>query len=297
MRETDSDDATLQSAREDVAHTRPVPDTPQTRSGSYRLAFADEDFLLRRDTRPVRLQLEMMKPELKLREAGIDATIVVFGSARIPSPEEAERGIEGAKAAHDRSPDSDAAGLSLARARRLLERARYYEEARRFANIVSTAGREAGAKQRFVIVTGGGPGIMEAANRGADEAGAPSIGHNIVLPHEQAPNAYITPELCFQFHYFAMRKMHLSMRARALVVFPGGYGTLDELFETLCLVQTGKIKRRIPVLLFGREYWEKIVNFQAMVEEGVIDPDDLDIFRFVESAEEAWGAIKAHYEL
>ncbi len=297
MRETDSDHATLPSAREDLAHARPVPDTPQTRSSSYRLAFSDEDFLLHRDTRPVRLQLEMMKPELKLREAEIDATIVVFGSARIPSQEAAEGGVEAAEAAYAQAPDGAENGLSRTRAQRLLARARYYEEARRFAQIVSKAGQEPDVARRFVIVTGGGPGIMEAANRGASEAGAPSIGHNIVLPHEQAPNAYITPELCFQFHYFAVRKMHLLMRARALVVFPGGYGTLDELFETLCLIQTGKIKRRMPVLLFGREYWQKIVNFEAMVEEGMIDKDDLDIFRFVESAEEAWSAIKAHYEL
>lgn len=293
----DGEHVNLPSAREDLQRVQDeVPDTPQTRSASYRLAFSDQDFLLDDATRPIRLQLELMKPELKLKEAGIESTIVVFGSARIPSQEQAERGLAGAREAYARAPNSDDERLSVERAERLLARSRYYEQARRFGRIVSEAGQQ-GGKRRFVIVTGGGPGIMEAANRGAAEAGAMSIGHNIVLAHEQAPNEYITPELCFQFHYFAVRKMHLTMRARALAVFPGGYGTLDELFETLCLIQTGKIKRRMPVLLFGEDYWKRLINFEAMVEEGVIDRADLDIFTFVETADEAWKVIRAHYGL
>ncbi|MCB1882822.1 MAG: LOG family protein [Geminicoccaceae bacterium] len=295
MQRADGEHVNLPSAREDLERQAPVPDTPQTRSPSFRLAFSDQDFLLHRDTRPVRLQLELMKPELKLREAGIESTVVVFGSARVPSPEEAEEGLAAAEAAYRQAPGDHDAGLGLARARRILERSRYYEEARRFARIVSKAGQDGGGKRRFVIVTGGGPGIMEAANRGAAEVGALSIGHNIVLPHEQAPNPYITPELCFRFHYFAVRKMHLLMRARALAVFPGGYGTMDELFETLCLMQTGKIKRRMPVLLFNEAYWRRLVDFEAMVEEGVIDRGDLDLLTFVETAEGAWDAIRRHY--
>ena len=255
------------SARQDEQAARQSRDTPQTRSPSYRLAFADSDFLLRDDLRPVRLQLELLKPELALQEADIVSTIVVFGSARTPPRED---------------PAADP------------ERIRDYEEARRFARLMSE--REPTNGFRSVIVTGGGPGIMEAANRGAGEAGARSIGLNIVLQHEQAPNDYITPELSFQFHYFAIRKMHFLMRARALVCFPGGYGTLDELFETLTLIQTGKIEP-IPVLLFREAWWRRIVNFDAMAEAGMIAPEDLEIFQFVESADAACAAIDAFYDV
>jgi uncharacterized protein (TIGR00730 family) len=255
------------SARQDEQAARHFKETPQTRSPSYRLAFADADFLLREDLRPVRLQLELLKPELALQEANIVSTIVVFGSARTPPPED---------------PTADP------------ERVRDYEEARRFARLMGE--REQADGLRSVIVTGGGPGIMEAANRGAREAGVRTVGLNIVLPHEQAPNLYATPELSFQFHYFAIRKMHFLMRARALVCFPGGFGTLDELFETLTLIQTGKIEP-IPVLLFREGWWRHIVNFEALAEAGMIAAADLEIFRFVESADDACAAIDLFYDV
>jgi uncharacterized protein (TIGR00730 family) len=283
----------LPTARDDARRAKPCLDTPQTRSPSYRLAFTDTDFLLRQELRPVRLQLELMKPELELRSREIHATIVIFGSARVLEPVAAVRRREAAEAAAAAAPHEPALRRLARRARRLEELAHQYEEARRFARLVSQAKDEDG-RQRYVIVTGGGPGIMEAANRGASDVSAPSIGHNIVLPHEQAPNPYITPELCFQFHYFALRKMHLMTRARALVVFPGGFGTLDELFETLCLVQTGKAGP-LPILLFGESYWRQIVDFEAMVENGVVDEADVELIRFVETAEEAWQVIDAHY--
>jgi hypothetical protein len=266
----------LPSAGEDLARAELEPDTPQTRSPSYLLAFADVDFLLRDELRPVRLQLEQLKPEMLLREHRIDSTVVVFGSSRIPAPE--------------------AAGAPTRRRGCVLDPERTYAAAREFARLVSRAGQKHGPARRFVIVTGGGPGVMEAANRGAHDVGAESIGHNIVLPHEQAPNPYITPELCFQFHYFAIRKLHFMLRARALVCFPGGYGTLDELFEALNLVQSGKAQP-MPILLFDEKYWRRIVNFEAMAEEGVIAPRDLQLFRYVETPEAAWRAICAHYGL
>jgi uncharacterized protein (TIGR00730 family) len=253
------------TARDDEEAARRARDTEQTRSPSYRLAFTDPDFLLQDDLRPVRLQLELLKPELAFQEEEIESTVVVFGSARMPAPE-----TEGG------SP----------------EKVAVYEEARRFARMMSE--RKSPDGQRNVIVTGGGPGVMEAANRGAQEAGARSVGLNIVLPHEQAPNTYATPELSFQFHYFAIRKMHFLMRARALVCFPGGFGTMDELFETLTLIQTGKVVP-IPVLLFREDWWRRIVNFEAMAEVGVISPSDLDIFQFVETAEQAHEAIEDFY--
>jgi uncharacterized protein (TIGR00730 family) len=222
----------------------------------------------------VRLQLELLKPELLLSEHRIDSTVVVFGSARIPSPE--------------------AAGRRARRRGCLLDPERTYAAAREFARLVSRAGQMHGQERRFVVVTGGGPGVMEAANRGAHDVGAESIGLNIVLPHEQAPNPYITPQLCFRFHYFAIRKLHFMLRARAMVCFPGGFGTLDELFDVLTLIQTGKAKP-MPVLLFDQKYWRRIVNFDAMVDEGVISPADRDLVRYVESAEAAWRAICAHY--
>lgn len=240
-----------------------IPDTPQTRSPSYRLAFADEDFLCRDALRPVRLQLELLKTELMLDEQGIESTIVLFGGARIPSP----------------------ANKDKARTKTLGELSHFYDEARDFARLMT---RKALATQNrdFVVVTGGGPGVMEAGNRGAQDEGGVSIGLNIVLPHEQAPNPYVTPELAFNFHYFAIRKMHFLMRARAICVFPGGFGTLDETFEALTLIQTGRMQR-VPILLFGRAFWEKIINWDALSDAGTISAEDLDLFRFVETAEEA----------
>lgn len=288
----DEDQRTLPSARQDAARAKPRLDTPQTRSPSYRLAFADTEFLLREELRPVRLQLELLKPELALQARRIERTIVVFGSARIADPERAQVRLAEAEAKSRLAPEDAGLIREVAIARRLGELARHYGEARRLAELVSQA-RDEDGRQRYVIVTGGGPGVMEAANRGAAEAGALSIGHNIVLPHEQAPNPWITPELCFQFHYFALRKMHLLTRARALVVFPGGYGTLDELFETLCLVQTGKAGR-MPILLFDQAYWRSIVDFDAMAAAGVIDAADLGLFCYVETAPEAWRLIEEH---
>ncbi|HEU4458192.1 MAG TPA: TIGR00730 family Rossman fold protein [Methylibium sp.] len=253
---------------------------------AYRLAFDDKDFLLRDELRPVRMQLELLKPELVQREHGIDATVVVFGSARVVAHDVATAAVA---AARD-GGDADA----LKRAEMQLAMSRYYEEARRFGGIVTAQAKR--MKDPIAVVTGGGPGVMEAGNRGAFEAGGPSIGLNIVLPHEQAPNDYITPELCFQFHYFALRKMHFLMRAIAIVAFPGGFGTLDELFEALTLMQTGKIRRR-PVLLFGREFWTRLVDFDALVATGMISTPDLDLFRFVETADEAWRLIEGHYRL
>ncbi|MFA7440072.1 MAG: LOG family protein [Sphingomonadaceae bacterium] len=265
--------------REAGIAAHPTP-TAQTEHPAYRLAFQDTDFLLRQDLRPVRFQLELLKPQLLLDEAEIVSTFVFYGSARIPAPEQVEALMAAATTPAARK-----------RAELLAEKARYYDEARRLA---AMAGSTCGDSQRreLVVCSGGGPSIMEAANRGAFEAGAPSIGLNIVLPHEQTPNAYVTPGLSFQFHYFALRKMHFLMRARAVAVFPGGYGTFDELFELLTLVQTGKMAP-VPILLFGKSFWGRVVNFEALAEEGVISPGDLDLFRFVETAEEAWKIVCA----
>ncbi len=276
---------TLTSAREDAQAAELCVSSPQTIPPSYRLAYADRDFLLKDALRPVRLQLELLKPELILQEHEVEGTIIVFGGARIPKPEVARAQLKEAEEASARDPSNEGLACRARAMARVADNSKYYEEARRFAYLVSRAAQTSGSCTS-VIVTGGGPGIMEAANRGACEAGAKSVGLNIVLPFEQRPNEYVTPELCFQFHYFAIRKMHFLMRARALVVFPGGYGTLDELFETLTLIQTEKI-RPIPVLVFGREFWSKVINFEALVEEGCVSPKDIALFRFVETAEEA----------
>jgi uncharacterized protein (TIGR00730 family) len=251
---------------------------------SFRLAFADNAFLLRDELRPVRMQLELLKPELIQQEQDIRSTIVLFGSARISSPEDANAVLDAARAAGD--------AAAIARAEKGVGMSRYYEEARRFAAIVTTRSREHDTP--IYVVTGGGPGIMEAGNRGAFEVGGKSIGLNIVLPLEQAPNAYITPQLCFQFHYFALRKMHFLMRSIAIVSFPGGFGTLDETFESLTLIQTGKSRKR-PVLLFGKAFWTKLVDFDWLIDTGMISPGDVDLFHFVETAEEAWAVLDAHY--
>lgn len=276
---------TFPSAREDAQSAERCVPCKQTLSPSYRLAYRDNDFLLRDELRPVRLQLELLKPELILQEHKIENTVIVFGSARIPEPANARKELKDAKAAFAREPSNKVLGRKVKIMGKVAENSKYYEEARRFARLISQTARTS-ENCNFVIVTGGGPGIMEAANRGAHDVGTESIGLNIVLPFEQRPNEYITPELCFQFHYFAIRKMHFLMRARALVVFPGGYGTLDELFETLTLIQTAKI-RPIPVLIFGRKIWERIINFEALVEEGTISPEDIELFQYVETAEEA----------
>ena len=270
-------------ASEDAETARGIASTPQTEDPAYRLAFQDMDFLLREDLRPVRFQLELLKPELLLAEAGIGSTFVFYGSARIPEPEKAQAML-------DMAQDESARKV----AESLVAKSRYYDEARKLAAIVSQVPPDAQGMRQFVVCSGGGPSIMEAANRGACDVGAESIGLNIVLPHEQAPNPYVTPRLSLQFHYFALRKMHFLLHARALAAFPGGFGTFDELFELLTLIQTGKIDP-IPVLLFGRDFWNRVVNFEALCEEGVISPRDLEIFRFVETADEAWDYVKGFY--
>ncbi len=257
----------FRDSEEDRKTVAEIPDTPQTRSPTYRLAFADDDFLARDELRPVRLQLELLKIELLLNDAQINSTVVLFGGARIPEPAQKHAALT-----------KTLAGLS-----------QYYDEARHFARLM-TQKSLAGGGSEDVIVTGGGPGVMEAGNRGAADAGGRSIGLNIVLPHEQAPNLYVTPELSFNFHYFGIRKMHFLMRARAICVFPGGFGTLDETFEALTLIQTGRMER-VPFLLFGRAFWERIINWQALADAGTISAADLTLFRFVETAEEAMEAI------
>ncbi|HYJ97552.1 MAG TPA: TIGR00730 family Rossman fold protein [Burkholderiaceae bacterium] len=271
------------TAEEDALAAKPVSRYGGPES-SYRLAFTDEQFLLREELRPVRMQLELLKPEMVQQEQRIESTIVIFGSARIVPPDVARVQLEVA----DRAGDTEAAR----RAEKALEMSHFYDEARRFSSIVTQRSRTLDTP--IYVVTGGGPGIMEAGNRGAHDVGGRSIGLNIVLPHEQAPNPYITPELCFQFHYFALRKMHFVMRSIALVCFPGGFGTLDELFETMTLVQTGKSRPR-PILLFGRAFWEKLINFEHLVEQGMIGSADLGLFHFVETAEEAWARLAEHY--
>ena len=262
-----------------------VVSTPQTRDPAYKLAYRDTDFLLRQELRPVRFQLELLKCEMLLEEAGIGSTLVCYGSARIPSPEMAETALAAAT-----TPERKAV------VERLVANSKYYDQARELARIASSCGIVEKGMRQFVVCSGGGPSIMEAANRGAVDAGAETIGLNIVLPHEQAPNKYVTPHLAFQFHYFALRKMHFLLRAKAVAVFPGGFGTLDEFMELLTLVQTGKMKP-IPILLFGREFWNRVINFEAMAEEGVINHEDLSLFHWVETAEEAWAVIEEFYEL
>jgi uncharacterized protein (TIGR00730 family) len=257
--------------------------TPQTEHPAYRLAFQDMDFLLREDLRPVRFQLELLKPQLLLDEAHIGSTFVFYGSARIPAPDKADALIAAAA-----NPQQEAI------AERLKAKSHYYEVARDLARFASGCGCDDDGKHHFVVCSGGGPSIMEAANRGAAEEGQESIGLNIVLPHEQMPNRFVTPDLSFQFHYFALRKMHFLLRARAVAVFPGGFGTFDEMFELLTLIQTGKV-RPLPILLFGREFWTRVVDFEGLVEEGVIAPHDLDLIHWTEDAAEAWEFVRNYY--
>ena len=235
----------------------------------------------------MRFQLELLKPEMLLDEARVGSTLVMYGSARIPSPEQAQAKIDAAK---------DKSEYEQKVAQRLADKAKYYQEAYKLARLVSEKAIIEDGKRQFVVTTGGGPSIMEAGNRGASDAGSESIGLNIILPHEQAPNSYVTPYLSLNFHYFALRKMHFLLRARAVAVFPGGFGTFDELFELLTLIQTGKMKP-IPILLFGKDFWTRVVNFEAIAEEGTISKKDLDLFRWCETADEAWAYLCEFYEL
>jgi uncharacterized protein (TIGR00730 family) len=282
------------SAKQDVINVSADLGTPQSRSPSYRLAYNDFDFMMRDELRPVRLQLELLKPELTQLEHAIQSTVVIFGSARIPEHEKAQKALLNAEQALSANPSDPALQNNVAIARRVLNKSHYYDEARKLGALITEEARR--LKYSLTVVTGGGPGIMEAANRGAADVDGKSMGLNIVLPGEQKPNPYITPDLCFQFHYFAIRKMHFLMRAIALVAFPGGFGTLDELFETLTLIQTKKV-RHVPVILVGQDYWDKIINFDAMVEEGVITQGDRQLLHYAESAEDIWRLILEDYSL
>jgi uncharacterized protein (TIGR00730 family) len=253
----------------------------------------DLAFLARDEARGVRLQIEYLKPETLLQEHAIRDTVVVYGSTRITEPAAARRSLEALRQALETDPRNTILIRKLAVAKRILAKSRYYEIAREFGRLVGSCCNSYGS--RLVITTGGGPGIMEAANRGAFETGAQSVGLNINLPHEQYPNPYITPELCFRFHYFALRKMHLLQRAKALVAFPGGFGTLDEVFEVLTLVQTRKIKP-VPIVLVGREYWRRAVDVEFLADEGVIDAEDRELFWFAETADEIWNGILDWYD-
>ena len=273
----------FEGAKQEAERAKQAISTPQTQHPAYTLAFQDTDFLLREDLRPVRFQLELLKPELLLDEARICSMMVFYGSARIPEPAKAQMLLDLA---------TDDRGRRIAE--RLIAKSKYYDVARELARLASEFPRDLNGNRHFVVCSGGGPSIMEAANRGAVDVGAETVGLNIVLPHEQAPNPYVTPSLSFQFHYFALRKMHFLLRARAVAVFPGGFGTFDETFELLTLIQTGKIKP-MPVLMFGREFWEKVVDFEALADEGVIAHKDIALITFVETAEEAWAAVQAFY--
>ena len=283
---TDLQDSRLANAWAEL-HNYAVAGNP-LHADSYRLAFADPEFMLRRETRGIRFQLELLKPELEQADQGIEHTVVVYGSARFVAPEDAAEQLAEAQASGDAE--------RIARAERAVKNAYYYDQARRFARHVAEYSQTRPPAERLYICTGGGPGIMEAANRGAHDAGAPNIGLNITLPHEQSGNKYITPSLSFKFHYFALRKMHFMMRAKALVLFPGGFGTLDELFEVLTLVQTGKAKAA-PIVLFGSEFWKRLINFDALVEQGTISQGDLKLFHYCDDPAEAWGIIRAFYDL
>lgn len=268
----------LRTSKQDIETARKVPQTPQTEASAYRLAFSDEEFMTSEEMRGVRFQLEYQKTELLLQEHEVNSTVVLFGGARIAEP----------------GTDPWAAKTPLAR-KNLIKSSRYYTEARRFAQYASLTSKALDYKD-YVVVTGGGPGVMEAGNRGAHDVGAPSIGLNIVLPHEQAPNIYVTPKYSFNFHYFATRKIHFLLRARVVSVFPGGFGTLDEFFETLTLIQTGRMEK-VPLLLFGGDFWSRAINLEALEEEGTISPGDTDLFHVVDTAEEGWEVVRKHYNL
>ncbi|TPW25786.1 LOG family protein [Pararhizobium mangrovi] len=277
-RRTDNSWNPLADSSEDRNRAKRVTTKPQSDNPAYRLAYTDEDFMCREELRPVRLQLELLKAQMALTEADIRSTVVLFGGARIPEP--------------GRDPW---AACNETQRKNLADASCYYDEARAFARICSREAMREECKE-YVVATGGGPGVMEAGNRGAADVGAPSIGFNVVLPHEQDPNDYVTPELSFNFHYFAIRKMHFLMRAKAFAIFPGGFGTMDELFETLTLIQTKRMER-VPVILFGQEFWNRIVDFDALAEFGTIAPGDTDLLSFVETAEEAWAIVAERYGL
>jgi len=280
------------SAKEErVRHKKKKEVLAQT---AYRLAYLDDDFLLRRELRSVRLQLELLKPELMLHDEKVFSTVVVFGSARIHEPKVTAKELEEAKLALEKDPKNPKLIQAKKIAQSIHDKSSYYEDAVKLSKLIAQNSASEGSEQNLVVTTGGGPGIMEAANRGSHEANVKSIGLNISLPMEQEPNPYISPELNFQFHYFAVRKMHFLIRARALIAFPGGFGTLDEIFEALTLLQTQKINP-MPVILFGEEFWRKIINFEALVEEGTISPEDMELFTYVETAEEAWKVIDDFY--
>jgi uncharacterized protein (TIGR00730 family) len=284
MTKKEIEERKFRPAREEAHDAKKQLGTPQTQSAAYRLAFQDTEFLLREDLRPVRFQLELLKPQLLMDEAKIESIFVFYGSARIPEPDQVQLRIDAAT-----TPEQKRVAENLGK------KARYYDEARKLARIVAQYPVTAEGCRHFVVCSGGGPSIMEAANRGAQDVGQTTIGMNIVLPHEQAPNPYVTPELSFQFHYFALRKMHFLLRARALAVFPGGFGTFDEMFELLTLIQTGKMKP-IPILLFGKDFWTRVIDFEALADEGVISPTDLNLLTWVETAEDAWAAVQAFYK-
>ncbi|MEO5774369.1 MAG: LOG family protein [Sphingomicrobium sp.] len=272
------------TSKVDAQAARHVPSSPQTESRAYKLAFQDTEFLLREDLRPVRFQLELLKPELLLDEAKIRSTFVFYGSARIPEPAKAATLVQAASTDEERRI-----------AESLRAKSKYYDVARELARLSSRTPEDEKGWRDFVVCSGGGPSIMEAANRGACDEGKDTVGLNIVLPHEQLPNVYVTPDLSFQFHYFALRKMHFLLRARAVAVFPGGFGTFDEMFELLTLIQTGKV-RQLPILLFGREFWTRVVNFEALAEEGVVSRSDLDLIHWSEDANEAWDFVRGYYD-
>lgn len=277
---------TFPTAKEDADyHAASLKNNAQMQSPAYRLAYDDFDFIMRDELRSLRLQLELLKPEITIAEHGITSTVVIFGSARTLDAENAHKKLQQAK----ENKDSNA----ILQAEQDVQKSYYYEQARKLGTLITLNNLK--QKQPLVVVTGGGGGIMEAANRGAMEAGGKSMGFNIVLPKEQTPNPYITPELCFQFHYFSIRKMHFLIRAKALVAFPGGFGTLDEVFDALTLVQTKKINR-VPIILFGKAYWNRIINFEALVDEGTISAEDLNLIQYAETSEEAWQLILENIE-
>lgn len=285
MTKKDLQERRFRRAAEDAQTAEQALITPQTSDPAYKLAYRDTDFLLREELRPVRFQLELLKPEMLLDEANIGSTFVFYGSARIPEPAKAQERIDAAKTAQEKRI-----------AENLAAKAKYYDVARELAHMASDCAQTEDGKRQFVVCSGGGPSIMEAANRGAEDAGKESIGLNIVLPHEQAPNEYVTPHLSFQFHYFALRKMHFLLRSRAIAVFPGGFGTFDEFFELLTLIQTGKMEP-VPILLYGKDFWTRVIDLEALADEGTISHKDLDLFNMVETAEQGWKIVQDFYDL